>query len=190
MEKRRTPISIGLAALLAAAWLSWPGQASAEGQGRYIQTPFAGQRPFQLDAHAGFAWNGFGFAGGARFAFPVMHNGFIPFLNNAAYVNVGADFYYIRVPGITGYKGAYYPGLGLPVALQWEFYFSDRWSAFAELGVNIFLDPWLFQGQGMRALAGYWIVAGVGGRYHFNDFIAITLRLGNPYAVFGVTFLL
>jgi hypothetical protein len=160
-------------------------EGSTQGSGKnFITTPFSGKRPVLLDAHVGVAWHWVGFVTGLRFAIPILHNGFIPKLNNAVYINFGMDFYWINTWSNTG--GA----MGFPVNLLWEFYFTNRWSAFTELGVNVFLPPSLFQGNGYHASAGNWIVAQVGGRFYINDKIALTARIGNPFFLFGATFLL
>jgi hypothetical protein len=158
-----------------------------------IDQPFTGTRPLQLEFHGGLAWYGFGFAGGARFGIPLLHNGFIPSLNNAVYLNFGVDFYFVDDAGrcfdtfceARRYRFA----MGLPVALHWEFYFNDTWSAFAELGVQVYLPPSLWNGGdfGPREHAGQWVIAAVGGSLHLGDTVALTLRVGNPYISFGVT---
>lgn len=162
---------------------------SAASADLYVQRPYQGRRPLELDLHAGFVWHGHGLATGARFGIPILHNGFIPTLNNAVYINFGADFYFIEAPRIRRHPAEFRPGLGFPVAMCWEFYFSDRWSAFGELGVNVMLDPWLLAGEGIHAHPAHWILVAVGGRMRFNDSVALVLRLGLPYAVFGVTFM-
>lgn len=160
-----------------------------------IDQPFTGTRPFQLEFHGGLAWYGFGFAGGARFGIPLMHNGFVPSLDNAVYLNFGGDFYFVddwicynNGRGGCDYRG-YGIALGFPVALHWEFYFSDMWSAFAELGFQVFLPPSLFHGGYIdyRDHVGQWVIAAVGGSLHLGDVVALTLRVGNPYISFGIT---
>ncbi len=149
-----------------------------------IRQPFSGdRRPFQLDVHGGFSHFGLGVATGVRFGIPIVQNGFVRSINNAVYINFGGDFYWVK------HSNRYDPAVGFPVTLHWEFYFTDRWSAFAELGFNIFLDPRLFRGDGWHWSPGHWIVGAIGGRFHINQMIALTLRLGNPYSAFGVTFM-
>lgn len=176
-----------IAASLVSVLVSFPSAAQAAD--RYVQQPYQGRRPFELDVHAGFVWHGRGLASGVRFGIPIVHNGFIPKLNNAVYINFGGDFYFIDAHRIPGHSRGYRPGLGFPVAMCWEFYFSERWSAFGEVGVNIMLDPWLLAGEGMHAHPAHWVLAAVGGRFKFNDSVALVLRVGSPYAVFGVTFM-
>ena len=143
-----------------------------------IGTPHTGGRPQLLDLHAGFPVFGVGAALGARYGIPLVTNGFVPPINNSVYVNFGADVYTLSGFGI---------GIGIPVSMQWNFYFTDEWSAFGEVGLNLFLAPG--GGGGNLLLFGTNnIISTVGGRYHLNDSVALHLRLGNPYAAFGVEF--
>jgi hypothetical protein len=161
-----------------------------------IDQPFTGTRPFQLEFHGGLAWYGFGFVGGGRFGIPLVHNGFVSSLDNAVYLNFGGDFYFVDDYGcyapnpgdpcdVHGYRFA----MGFPVALHWEFYFSDMWSAFAELGFQVFLPPSLFYRGYVDygAHVGQWVIAAAGGSLHLGDVVALTLRVGNPYLSFGIT---
>jgi hypothetical protein len=187
-------LCLGLSASALGATL--PPQALSTARADHdIDTPFTGTRPLQLDLHAGFTWYGLGFAGGARFGIPILQNGFIPSLDNAVYLNFGVDAYAIDWSGCrsrigTGCNREYGFALGFPITLHWEFYFTDNWSAFAELGFQIFLPPSLFYGDYWDPgdHIGMWVIAAAGGSYHFSEAIAITLRLGNPYFSFGVTF--
>lgn len=179
-------------ALSVATLASAPGAAHADHQ---IDRPFTGTRPYQLDFHGGFAWYGFGFAGGGRFGIPIVQNGFIPSLDNAVYLNFGADFYFVdgyycrdRGGGFCEFSG-YGVAFGIPIALHWEFYFNDTWSAFAEVGVNIYLPPSLFRDGYVEygQHAGAWVIAAVGGTLHLGDVVGLTLRVGSPYIAFGIT---
>lgn len=158
-----------------------------------IDRPYTGSRPFQLDFHGGLAWYGFGFAGGARFGIPIVQNGFIPSLDNAVYLNFGVDAYFVEDYCFDGGGGgcdrAHRFALGFPIALHWEFFFNDTWSAFAELGVQIYMPPGFFhRGRyDFRDDAGAWVIAAVGGTLHLGDVVSLTLRVGNPYIAFGIT---
>lgn len=191
---RRSIQCLGAAALVAATLASVSLAAPAEAHAQDINTPFRGQRPFQLDFHGGFTWWGYGAAAGARFGIPILHNGFIDSINNAVYLNFGGDFYFIRYRPCNGggCDWEYHPGFGIPVALHWEFYFNQTWSAFAELGVNVFFHPGFFRGNRdffEHDYVGSWFLAAVGGRLHFNESIALTLRVSTNYVSFGVTFM-
>jgi hypothetical protein len=184
MRKNHLPLALALALVFTAGGASLvPCTAHADHQ---IGTPFTGNRPFQLDVHAGFLWSGYGFAAGARFGIPIMHNGFVSSIDNAVYLNFGFDFYYLDT--FDGANRHYGAGFGIPVTLHWEFYFSDTWSAFAELGFQVFFHPRFFEGGGFYADAGHWVIGMVGGSLHFSEAVALTLRIGNPYAALGLTF--
>jgi hypothetical protein len=80
---------------------------------------------------------------------------------------------------VTG-NGGTYNYVYVPVVMQWNFWFTRRWSAFGEPGVNIYyvgnhglyVDPAIY----------------AGGRFHLSDRAALTLRLGYPTVTFGVSF--
>lgn len=159
-----------------------------------INTPHRGSRPFQLDVHGGFTWWGVGLATGVRFGIPLMDNGFIDSINNAVYLNFGFDFYFIQryyacapMGGNCGWD--YGPGFGIPVTLHWEFYFNENWSAFAEIGGQFFAHPaWLDSGRFEWYQPGAWFIWTVGGSFHIDETVLLTLRVGSPYLAFGVTF--
>jgi len=202
MRNTRASKTLRLAAAFAALATLGAGASVAQAQRRNvdISQPFQGERPFTLDIHGGFTWWGVGFATGARFGIPLLDNGFIPSINNAVYLNFGADFYWVRWrycdaapnpgPNCHRHRWDYGPGLGLPVTLHWEFYFNENWSAFGEVGFQVYFSPWFLNGYGFadRMDWGYWFIGAVGGRFHINEHVALTLRVGTPYASFGVTF--
>ncbi len=178
--------SLALSSLVAP--LASPSVAHAEHE---IRTPFTGTRPFQLDIHGGLSWYGLGLDTGVRFGLPLVHNGFIDSIDNAIYLNFGFELYYADEgwdPGVHHY----YVGFGIPVTLHWEFYFSDTWSVFAELGFQAYFPPAFVHGDGVHGNyyvdAGGWVIAQAGGTLHFNDVIGLTLRVGNPYVAIGITF--
>src|SRR5690606_24283643 len=120
------------AALTVFTALEAPQVVHAQSRSVDIRTPHRGQRPFQLDIHGGLTWWGWGAATGARFGIPILNNGFVPSINNAVYINFGVDFYWTR--RYHDSRGWHYgAGVGFPVALHWEFYFNENWSAFVEL---------------------------------------------------------
>lgn len=170
------------------------GRARGGGRGNVdIGTPHRGSRPFQLGVHGGFALWGFGVATGVRFGIPLMDNGFVDSINNAVYLNFGADFYFIEhncaERDRLGRDCGYGPGFGFPITLHWEFYFNENWSAFAEIGANIFFHPsWLDGGRFGWYQPGAWFVWTIGGSFHISENFSLTLRVGSPYIAFGLTF--
>ena len=187
----RTRLSILGLALGSAIALSAVAAAPARAQTVDINTPHTGSRPLQLDVHAGFTWFGFGLATGARLAIPLVENGFIDSINNAFYLNFGADFYFVRHRRNGRAEDDYDPGFGIPVTAHWEFYFNENWSAFAEVGINVYFHPGFFRGERDffdHDHVGGWFVGAIGARLHINEWFGLVVRLGSPYSSFGVSF--
>ena len=158
--------------LAVAAMLVSPCAARAEES--IIKNP--GDHPrygIELEPHVLFGYGGPGFAKGSpgfgvRGTFVLVENGFIATINNNVGLGFGADAF------INGKSF-----LDIPVVLQWNFFLSTHWSVFGEPGLGLELG-----GAGVL----HPILAG-GGRYHFTESIALTMRLGYPAASVGVSFL-
>ncbi len=107
---------------------------------------------------------------GFRGTFTLVQQGFVPSINNSVGLGVGADFFVPRKGDLA---------IVLPAVMQWNFWLSTHWAVFGEPGVAL--------GFGNRDF----IIPtfAVGGRYHFSEHIALTMRLGYPYASVGVSFL-
>lgn len=146
-----------------------------------ISVPFSGSRTNLLGVHAGFNAYGTGVALGARFGVPVLDNGFVNTIDNSVYINFGADLYntYSRRLDRRGI------GIGVPIAMQWNFNFTEDWSAFGEVGINLFAGPSTFDGDFL--VDANWLITAIGGRYHFDESIAFQLRIGTPYTSVGVS---
>jgi hypothetical protein len=122
----------------------------------------------ELEPHLGFDLPD-GIGAGLRATFNVADHGFIRRLNDSVGVGIGADL------GLQGKTR-----LVLPVAMQWNFWFTREWSAFGEPGLALRLD---------RKVKPHPHLA-VGGRLNFSDDLALTLRLGWPTSSLGVSFFL
>lgn len=137
---------------------------------------------------------GNGFGPGARFTLELVDNGFVSSINNTVGIGFGADLLFWGDGDVNVCRGPAgnqtcvretndYRELVLPVVMQWNFWVSRNWSVFGEPGIayrirrnaDDHLDPF----------AGY-----AGGRYHFEDNLTLTLRLGYPSVSVGVSFLL
>jgi hypothetical protein len=163
----------------------------------------------EIEPHGVFDWwthwgyvAGAGFGLGARFSIPIVDNGFIPSINNSVAISFGVDwvhyagnscFYYGPHPG----QGCYSVGdanfLVFPVVMQWNFFVARSWSVFGEPGLAIW-HGW-FDWCGGAPMCNNPSTTGlepaffVGGRYHFNEHVALTMRLGYPMFTVGVSFM-
>jgi hypothetical protein len=161
----------------------------------------------ELEPHAVLGWGdlyhgGSGFGVGARASIPIVDNGFVRTINNSVAITFGVDWvhysdcYYYDNRGVQRYGygcGADY--FAFPVAMQWNFWLTPHWSVFGEPGLFVYhgvfdkyCDPAL-RGCSYPKDTGVYPAIFVGGRFHFNDTIALTMRLGYPTSSVGVSFL-
>ncbi len=161
---------------------------------------------FEIEPHGllglGFRYGGVGVGVGARFSIPIVKNGFIPTINNSVAISFGADFLHYGgcFNGFNGFDGyscsANY--LFFPVVMQWNFFVAERWSVFGEPGIVPFYGIYDdVCGNGKNQVKGcdnpsHFSVTPalyVGGRYHFNEHTALTMRIGYPDVSIGVSFM-
>lgn len=132
-----------------------------------------------------------GFGVGVRFGIPIVDNGFVESINNSVAISFGADLIH--------YDGCWYHGdcsanyLDFPVAMQWNFYVASHWSVFGEPGLLVyhgFLNDCPANQTCVVAphVTGIEPAIYVGGRYHFNEMTALTMRLGFPAFSLGFSF--
>jgi hypothetical protein len=113
---------------------------------------------------------------GVRASIPVMKNGFVTSINDVPAITFGIS----RSPVGDGHAPFY-----SPVALQWSFWLSRRWSVLGEAGVFVVF------GDGSRLQLQPAFMGG--GRFHITDRIAITARISlptTPSVGVGVSFFL
>jgi hypothetical protein len=106
---------------------------------------------------------------GFRGTVVILDNGFIPSINNSVGITFGGDVFFGRGT------------LVIPIAMQWNFWLTTHWSVFGEPGVVLAAnrDP----GRDVLHPSIF-----VGGRYHFTEKIALTMRIGYPSFSVGVSF--
>jgi hypothetical protein len=129
-----------------------------------------------------------GLGPGLRASIALMDNGFIPKINNNVAITFGTDF--AIHPCGSNCNTAFF--FHFPVALQWSFFVARRWSVFAEPGID-FIAGWYNNGCGRGVDCTNFTVRPaifVGGRYHFNEKVSLTMRLGYPMFTIGVSFFL
>ena len=117
------------------------------------------------------AYRGFGdpeFGAGFRASIELADPAFIPKINNTVAITFGVD---ITNFNCRGCRNDFY--IWSPIGVQWNFFITDKFSAFADLGFML------------RGIDFYGMV---GGRGHFSDKVAFTFRLGVPFVNVGVSF--
>jgi hypothetical protein len=150
----------------------------------------------EIEPHAVVGWDNVyasgGFGLGARFSIPVVDKGFVPSINNSVAISFGID--------VTHYDGCWYWNgncsanyVELPVAMQWNFYLSPKWSVFGEPGLVV------YHGFVSGCPSGLYCpiephVTGVepaffaGGRFKLSDNTTLTMRVGFPTVSVGLSF--
>jgi hypothetical protein len=146
-----------------------------------------------LDWYVPYANSDVGFGLGGRFSIPIVQNGFVPTINNSVAISFGVDWVH--------YGNCYYGGncnvdyLHFPVVMQWNFFVARRWSVFGEPGIAIYHG--FFGGCAVSVNGSCFATpteTGVepalfaGARYHFNDGVSLTMRIGYPTFSIGVSF--
>lgn len=160
----------------------------------------------ELEPHLNFGWahyRGNGFGLGARASIVIVDNGFIKSINNSVAISFGLDWlrysdcYYYDYR--YGYRGRGY-GCGasyflFPVAMQWNFWLSPKWSVFGEPGLHVYhavfddyCDP-AFPNCSYPTRTSVDFAFWAGGRFHFSDTVALTMRIGYPTFSIGVSFM-
>jgi len=116
------------------------------------------------------------FGGGFRATIELADPFFIPRINNTIGITFGLDLTNCRY---CSYRDDY--AVWSPVGLQWNFFLTRKWSVFAEFGGII-------RGDGFFRRTYLDPAVWIGGRYHFNDKIALTMRAGVPWVSIGISF--
>jgi hypothetical protein len=208
---RRTAIAVASCAVLACVLLALAGAADAR-EGLIIRdarTPM--DYGVEIEPHLvfGSAPPGRGAGSGAgiglRASVVLSPDGFLRGVNDSVAIGFGLDFgHYAARYGLNGYRdeclhfepgpagtavctdvtsnGGSYNYVFVPVVMQWNFWLTERFSAFGEPGLSLYhignygfaLSPALY----------------LGGRLRLADRITLTARIGYPTLALGVSFMM
>lgn len=177
-----THVPVSLPVMLLAAFFSLPAHAAEEVATASRSNQIHGLR---VDVHAAVdRFNMFGVGG--RLEFPLAADGFIGGkVRDELALSVGADFLF------NAFDRGFYDGgaYAIPIgAAQWNFYLGRYWSVFPEAGVAIHLGI-EHEGYGDRARLYLQPDLGVGARFHFEERVALLMRLSTPGGLqLGLTF--
>jgi hypothetical protein len=209
---------LGAAAILAATLLV-TGRASADIRNLNPRHDRLEIEPKLNLAYLFGGYGGNGWGPGVRVSIPVMSPGFVKTINDSVAISFGLDllrysgnygnwwYFCNRDPDdcrgwYSGYDAAFWT-VQVPVTMQWNFWFNEHWSAFAEPGFTFrqafYPDyPWC-EGPNWDPRLGrcyadrtnLYFTFYVGGRYNFSDSVALTMRIGHPVDFsLGVSFFL
>lgn len=106
---------------------------------------------------------------GFRGTIELVDNGFVQTINNTVGIGFGVDWTE--------------KNLWIPIVMQWNFWLSENWSVFGEPGGVIRISD-----EKKKAFDYFAFYAG--GRLHFSDTIALTMRVGKPTVSVGISFML
>ncbi len=179
------------------------GEASAAS---IIKSPNPPQYGVEIEPHlvvtdhlyGGYTYDSTGFGPGLRFSIPVMSPGFVKTINDSIAIGFGADLLHF-----SGYRCGHnncvntdsFWVLYAPVVMQWNFWLTEKWSVFGEPGLVVrhaFVDSGFCNDafyNNCRNVNGIEPAFFAGGRFHFGETTALTMRLGFPMAFsIGVSF--
>ena len=155
---------------------------------------------------------------GVRASIPLMSPGFIRTINDSIAITFGLDIMRYSGAGYYGWYGycngnpkncpGWYAGydpsfwaLMFPVAMQWNFFLTEKWSVFGEPGVTLRYafypdyawcngyDPRF--GTCSRDNTSAYFTFYAGARFKFSDTLGLTMRIGHPTALsVGISFFL
>lgn len=121
-----------------------------------------------------YGYGGFtGVGPGLRVSIPFMHNGPIDSINNNIGISFGGSLTF------HGYQGLHATVLNLPVAFQWNFYFTEIISVLGEAGLNTPITFW----PGGSHFTVEPLIQG-GGRFQFGK-VGVLVRVGWPLLSVG-----
>lgn len=214
MSGRRSQSAVRLVAFCAAFVAFALGARTVRAEDSIIKRP--GDHPtysVEMEPHLALAFfvptaGSSGVGVGGRFTIPIVKNGFISTINNSVGIGFGIDW--------ISYNGCYrrwgnpyscpnFQAFWLPIVMQWNFFLSTHWSVFGEPGLALSINSYgscvdfYYDNRGNRVawdcgnapsrLGVDPFVLFVGGRYHFSETTALTMRIGWPYASIGVSFM-
>lgn len=141
---------------------------------RYYDEPGPGRGDCRYGYGGYGGWAGVG--PGVRVNIPFMHNGPIDSINNNIGISFGGS---LTFHGYAGYRATV---LNLPVAFQWNFYFTDVISVLGEAGLNTPVTFW----NGGSHFGVEPLMQG-GGRFQWEK-VGIIVRVGWPLLSVGANF--
>ena len=144
-------------------------------------------RDMMVSAMAGFHYGYYANYGvpltiGGRFYIPIVHEGFIPQLNDEFGIEFGLDLNIIMLSSI--YTESTLFGFGVPVDVMWDFHITPNFDAYAKLGLVIGSN------FSKYSYGGFWwtIREAVGLRLKITEGLYFRAEAGFPAILAGLGF--
>ena len=147
-------------------------------------------RPQMLSIFLGLPYGhyywGFPFGIGGRYLIPIIHDGFIPSVNDSFSIEFGLD-----LSGAVGSR--FYPTLGIPVEVMWAFHFTPKFAAYAKVGAVLEINfvPYVCStftcGPAYSPVTAA-PIGNIGLFYKFSDKISFRAEAGYPWVKVGLGF--
>ncbi len=175
------------AATLSTSALAQSGDPSFRDRGGLLDAS-SQRRPQMLSIFLGFPYSyyyyGFPLGISGRYYFPVLHDGFVPTINDSFGLEVGADLLLVGRNGFSTF-------LAIPIEAMWALHFFPKFAMYLKLGAALEFrlgracgPKECFEGFGVGAYPigtlGFW--------YAFTDTVRLRFELGYPWVKIGLGF--
>jgi hypothetical protein len=155
---------------------------STQEHGSGIRDTGTHQRSSKLSFFGILPWYyGFGIGAGARYELPIVHDGFIPTLNDSFELEFGADVWY----GSVAFDGGY-TGVTVPVEGKWSFHLAPKLAVYGKLGLGwsfyFYSDSFVNASGG-----GFHLNGATGAIYQLSDTFWLRGELGYSGLKLGVS---
>ncbi len=131
-----------------------------------------------------WGYGGFPLSVGGRYLQPILHDGFVPSINDSVSIEVGADLYAIS-------RLTWGLGLAIPVEALWALHFSPKFAGYLKLGIAIELrfGDWCWGNVCTGALGIVPVPVGaLGIMYDLTEALTLRVELGYPGLKVGLGF--
>jgi len=149
--------------------------------GGLFDTASGKHRPMLVSVFAGLPYGyysyGFGFGVGGRFYLPLVHDGFIPQINDEFGIEFGVD--------VSPSFGTYtYVFFDIPVQVMLDVHITPQFDAYAKVGIA----PTFYVGHTTDIYAAGWFAGAVGLRYKIGESFYLRAEAGYPMLMVGIGF--
>jgi hypothetical protein len=177
---RKNPLSRALLAATVLVVGTVANASSADAQ------QYGGIDGVRFDVHLDLGWYG-AFGAGFRADIPIVPDGIVDGVSDDLAISPGIDVFFLT------YNDYYDDDGGVAfaplVALQWNFYVSEHWSLFPELGFAMLIGDYGYGHRHHNDRVHASLFLGLGARYHFNTRNALLMRISWPAGFqIGITF--